>query len=75
MRQTSRAGGTASKTQEMEIDGHARWGHDFKFEVDPKGNKPGLSGTWNGLPLSKEPNGEKRTTQRTRLFWRLIPRQ
>ena len=27
--------GTAAKTQEMEIDGHARWGHDFKFQFDP----------------------------------------
>lgn len=30
--------GTAAKTQEMEIDGHARWGHDFKFQIDPEGN-------------------------------------
>ena len=25
--------GTAAKEQEMEIDGHARWGHDFKMIV------------------------------------------
>lgn len=30
--------GTPAKTQEMEIDGHASWGHDFKFQVDPYGN-------------------------------------
>ncbi len=30
--------GTAAKTQEMEVDGHARWGHDFKLLVDPEGN-------------------------------------
>ena len=30
--------GTAAKTQEMEIDGHAQWGHDFKLKVDPDGN-------------------------------------
>src|SRR5690606_28058107 len=35
--------GTAAKTQEMEIDGHARWGHDFKFEIDPEGNDTGFS--------------------------------
>jgi arylsulfatase A-like enzyme len=35
--------GTAAKTQEMEIDGHARWGHDFKFEIDPEGNETGFS--------------------------------
>jgi arylsulfatase A-like enzyme len=28
--------GTAAKTQEMEIDGHARWGWDFKFKADPE---------------------------------------
>nr|MBI1232123.1 sulfatase-like hydrolase/transferase [Cytophagales bacterium] len=35
--------GTAAKTQEMEIDGHATWGHDFKFEVDPEGNETGFT--------------------------------
>ena len=35
--------GTAAKTQEMEIDGHARWGHDFKFKIDPEGNETGFS--------------------------------
>ena len=27
--------GTAAKEQEMQIDGHAVWGHDFKFLVNP----------------------------------------
>lgn len=31
--------GTAAKTQEMEIDGHAMWGHDFKFQTDPVNGK------------------------------------
>ena len=30
--------GTAAKTQEMKIDGHGIWGHDFKLIVDPKGD-------------------------------------
>lgn len=30
--------GRAAKEQEMEIDGHARWGHDFKFVVNPDGD-------------------------------------
>jgi len=30
--------GTAAKEQEMEIDGHAMWGHDFKLIVDPNGD-------------------------------------
>jgi arylsulfatase A-like enzyme len=30
--------GTAAKTQEMKIDGHAQWGHDFKLIVDPNGD-------------------------------------
>ncbi len=34
--------GTAAKTQEMEIDGHAMWGHDFKFRIDPEGNETEL---------------------------------
>lgn len=35
--------GTAAKTQEMEIDGHAMWGHDFKLQTNPKGNKTRLN--------------------------------
>ncbi len=34
--------GTAAKEQEMEIDGHARWGHDFKMVVDPHGDSTGF---------------------------------
>jgi hypothetical protein len=30
--------GRAAKEQEMEIDGHASWGHDFKLIVDPNGD-------------------------------------
>ena len=30
--------GRAAKEQEMEIDGHAMWGHDFKLIVDPNGD-------------------------------------
>lgn len=31
--------GTAARSQEMEVDGHAEWGHDFKFQVDPDGKE------------------------------------
>ncbi len=34
--------GTAAKEQEMEIDGDARWGHDFKMVVDPNGDSTGF---------------------------------
>ena len=34
--------GTAAKAQEMEIDGHAQWGHDFKMVVDPNGDSTGF---------------------------------
>nr|WP_319511310.1 sulfatase [uncultured Draconibacterium sp.] len=34
--------GTAAKEQEMKIDGHARWGHDFKMIVDPNGDSTGF---------------------------------
>jgi len=30
--------GRAAKEQEMQIDGHAIWGHDFKLIVDPNGD-------------------------------------
>ena len=30
--------GTAAREQEMKIDGHAQWGHDFKLIVDPDGD-------------------------------------
>jgi len=33
--------GQAAKEQEMEIAGHMVWGHDFKFLIDPEGNKTG----------------------------------
>ena len=34
--------GTAAKEQEMEIDGDAQWGHDFKMVVDPNGDSTGF---------------------------------
>lgn len=34
--------GSAAKEQEMKIDGHARWGHDFKLVTDPEGNSTDL---------------------------------
>ncbi len=30
--------GRAAREQEMQIDGHAQWGHDFKLIVDPNGD-------------------------------------
>ena len=35
--------GTAAKEQEMQVDGHARWGHDFKMLVDPNGDSTGFA--------------------------------
>lgn len=34
--------GRAAKEQEMQIDGHASWGHDFKMIVDPQGDSTGF---------------------------------
>ncbi len=34
--------GRAAKEQEMQVHGHARWGHDFKFIVDPNGDSTGF---------------------------------
>lgn len=35
--------GTAARQQEMRIDRHARWGHDFKMRVDPDGELTDLN--------------------------------
>lgn len=35
--------GTAAREQEMEVDGHARWGHDFKLLTDPDGKPTGFN--------------------------------
>lgn len=41
--ETNYAGrGRAAKEQEMEVDGHAQWGHDFKMIVDPNGDSTGF---------------------------------
>jgi arylsulfatase A-like enzyme len=34
--------GTAAKEQEMQIHGHAMWGHDFKMVIDPYGDSTGF---------------------------------
>jgi arylsulfatase A-like enzyme len=39
--------GTAAKEQEMEVDGHARWGHDFKLITDPNGDSTDFYKTLN----------------------------
>lgn len=49
--------GTAAKTQEMEIDGHAEWGHDFKLLVDPQGDSTDFD------------NQLKRLTEKQRADW------
>lgn len=49
--------GTAAKTQEMKIDGHARWGHDFKLIVDPNGDSTGFESNF------------KRMTDKQRADW------
>jgi arylsulfatase A-like enzyme len=35
--------GTAAKEQEMKVDGHASWGHDFKMLTDPNGKATGFA--------------------------------
>ena len=34
--------GSAAREQEMQVHGHAQWGHDFKFIVDPNGDSTGF---------------------------------
>lgn len=43
--------GTAAREQEMKIDGHAQWGHDFKMIVDPNGDSTLF---WNQLKRMSE---------------------
>ncbi|MEN2282097.1 sulfatase [Algoriphagus sp. SE2] len=41
--ETNYAGrGTAARTQEMEVDGEAMWGHDFKMVIGPNGDSTGF---------------------------------
>jgi arylsulfatase A-like enzyme len=47
--------GRAAREQEMEIDGHAQWGHDFKLIVDPNGDSTGFMRDLNRM------NAEQRT--------------
>lgn len=46
--------GRAAREQEMQIDGHASWGHDFKLIVDPDGD------TTNFMSDLKRMNEEQR---------------
>ena len=41
--------GRAAKEQEMEVDGHARWGGDFKMIIDPNGDSTGFDRQLNRL--------------------------
>jgi len=41
--------GRAAKEQEMQVDGHARWGHDFKMITSPEGDSTGFYRTLNRL--------------------------
>ncbi len=41
--------GTAAHTQEMKVDGHARWGHDFKLITDPDGKATGFESDLNRM--------------------------
>lgn len=48
--------GLAAKEQQMEIDGDATWGNDFKFVIDPNGDSTEFIGSLNRL------TDEQRTT-------------
>lgn len=48
--------GSAAREQEMEIHGHARWGHDFKMIVDPYGDSTGFHRQLNRLTPSQREN-------------------
>ena len=41
--------GTAAHTQEMKVDGNARWGHDFKLITDPYGKATGFESDLNRM--------------------------
>lgn len=39
--------GSAAKEQEMQIDGHMMWGHDFKMRTSPEGDDTGFNNELN----------------------------
>jgi len=39
--------GAAAREQEMQVDGHMLWGHDFKMREDPEGNETGFDNELN----------------------------
>ena len=65
--------GTAAKEQEMEIDGDARWGHDFKMVVDRMAIAPASIKTWRASPTNNGRSGMLPTTQRMRPSKRRTP--
>ena len=48
--------GTAAKSQEMEVAGHARWGHDFKLVVDPDGDTTAFISDLNRMNADQRSN-------------------
>ena len=48
--------GRAAKEQEMQIHGHAMWGHDFKMIVDPYGDSTGFHQQLNRFSAEQREN-------------------
>lgn len=48
--------GRAAKEQEMQIHGHAMWGHDFKMIVDPHGDSTGFHQQLNRFSAEQREN-------------------
>jgi len=48
--------GTAAREQEMQIDGHAQWGHDFKLIVDPNGDTTNFIGDIRRMNIEQRAN-------------------
>ncbi|MCE4564548.1 sulfatase [Maribellus sp. CM-23] len=48
--------GTAAKEQEMEVNRHMMWGHDFKLIVDPNGDSTGFMNDLNRMNEEQRAN-------------------
>jgi arylsulfatase A-like enzyme len=65
--------GTAAKEQEMQIHGHAMWGHDFKLIVDPNGDTTNFIGDINRMNEEQRANWMEAYEEENRQFLADMP--
>lgn len=60
--------GTAAREQEMEIDGDARWGWDFKLKQDPEGNETSYRRWYNQMNAQQQADWDKAYDPKNKAF-------